>query len=127
MLSPNAIERVMDEKKVRDHYGVLAGKIKSEILANHPIDELKDPPVPDWVVGLLTEQLVGYRTRIKMVLMHHFDITNDRPSKRFVSDKEMRHSPLQHESQAVKEARMKNKLAAIDYLQKKKQQEKKGK
>lgn len=123
MLYPNAIERTLKREKVMQHYGDRFPKLLKDVLKDHPIDELKDKEIPQWAIDIMKDKRIGYAQRIKIVMMHQFDITNVSPSWRFVQPRDVRNAPLQCEPEAMKEARLKNRLAAIDYLQKLKQSE----
>lgn len=123
MLYPNAIERTLKREKVMQHYGDRFPKLLKDVLKDHPIDELKDKEIPQWAIDIMKDKRIGYAQRIKIVMMHQFDITNVSPSWRFVQPRDVRNAPLQCEPESMKEARLKNRLAAIDYLQKLKQTE----
>lgn len=89
----NAIERVLGHKAVIDKYGDRLPHIREKLLGEHKLDCLSDKPIPDWAIQILKDPTVGYRTRIRIVMTHQFDITGESPSWRFVSPKDMREAP----------------------------------
>ena len=89
----NAIERVLGHKAVMDKYGDRLPQIKRKLLEEHKLDCLADKPIPDWAIQILKDPTVGYRTRIRIVMTHQFDITGESPSWRFVSPKDMKEAP----------------------------------
>lgn len=89
----NAIERVLGHRAVIDKYGDGLPQIKAKLLEAHKLDCLSDKPIPDWAIQILKDPTVGYRTRIRIVMTHQFDITGESPSWRFVSPKDMKEAP----------------------------------
>lgn len=73
----SAIERVMFDGSLKSHYDMLHPTMVKDMLKDHPLDFEKDEPVPNWAVKLLCDKRVGYRTRVRIVLTHHHDITGD--------------------------------------------------
>ena len=115
----NAIERVLSMNAVVKHYGVDIEDIKKNMLASHPLDCEKDQPLPKWATDILKDKSVGYRTRIRIVMMHHFDITGESPSWRFVQPKDMKEAPPRDPPKELVELRSKNKAKAEEYFKRK--------
>ena len=94
MLSENAIVRVLSHHAVVEHYGAAKTKeIRDKMLAAHPLDDEHDAPLPNWAVQILKDPSVGYRTRIRIAMTHHWDITGENPSWRFVQPMDMKSAP----------------------------------
>lgn len=128
MLAPkdNAISRVMAHHQVVDHYGKDATKkLTEQMLLAHPLDDEHDAPIPKWAAQLLKDKSVGYRTRIKIVMTHHWDITGENPSWRFVPPKDMKEAPPKPPPTWLQSFREKKKKEARDFLVKKTQEENK--
>lgn len=115
----NAIERVLSMDAVAKHYGDAIEGIKKNMLASHPLDCEKDQPLPKWATDILKDKSVGYRTRIRIAMMHHFDITGESPSWRFVQPKDMREAPPRDPPKELVDLRSKNKAKAEEYLKRK--------
>ena len=85
----NAIERVIERKipnlKRSDE---LVGNRK-RLMNEHKLDTLIDPALPSWAVRLLADSGIGASVKIEMVLTHHFDITGEVASERYVCPKEL--------------------------------------
>lgn len=85
----NAIERVIERKipnlKRSDE---LAGS-RRRLMKEHRLDTLTDPALPSWAAKLLADSGIGASVRIEMVLTHHFDITGETVSERYVCPKEL--------------------------------------
>lgn len=101
----NAIERVLGHKAVVEKYGDRLPQIKEKLLGTHKLDCLNDKPIPDWAIQILKDPTVGYRTRIRIVMTHQFDITGESPSWRFVQPKDMREAPERPASKELVEFR----------------------
>lgn len=101
----NAIERVIAHKAVVDKYGDRLPIIREKLLEAHKLDCLNDQPIPDWAIQILKDPTVGYRTRIRIVMTHQFDITGVSPSWRFVSPKDMSEAPERPASKELVEFR----------------------
>lgn len=101
----NAIERVLGHKAVVEKYGDRLPQIKEKLLGAHKLDCLNDKPIPDWAIQILKDPTVGYRTRIRIVMTHQFDITGESPSWRFVQPKDMREAPERPPSKELVEFR----------------------
>lgn len=101
----NAIERVLGHKAVVEKYGDRLPAIKEKLLGAHKLDCLTDQPIPDWAIQILKDPTVGYRTRIRIVMTHQFDITGESPSWRFVTPKDMREAPERPAPKELKEFR----------------------
>ena len=120
MLSPNAIERTLRDPNVIKHHG--AGNIKrliDRLLKEIPLDEQSDSPLPRWAIDILREREIGYRTRFKMVFMHHFDITNENPDYARVQPSDVRKSPPLPPPNWLIEFRRKQANIAKEYIEKK--------
>ncbi len=115
----NAIERVLAHKAVIDKYGDRLPQIKEKLLGAHKLDCLNDQPIPDWAIQILKDPTVGYRTRIRIVMTHQFDITGESPSWRFVQPKDMREAPPRDPPKELVDLRSKNKAKAEEYLKRK--------
>lgn len=96
----------------------IAKELKDELLKDHPLDEENDKPLPEWAIGIMKDKRIGYRTRIKIVMMHHWDITGENPSWRFVQPSDMKNTPEREAPKDVKDFRMKQKEKADEYLSK---------
>lgn len=124
MLAENAIVRVLAHHAVIDHYGAeKAQKIKERMLCAHPLDEEKDAPLPQWAVQILKDPSVGYRTRIRIAMTHHWDITGENPSWRFVQPSDMKNSPPKPPPSWLQAHRAKKIEIAKKYLEKTKTKE----
>jgi len=121
----NAISRVMSHHQVVEHYGKEVTQRKIErMLVAHPLDDDKDAPLPKWAVNLLKDPSVGYRTRIRIVMTHHWDITNENPSWRFVQPKDMKEAPPKSTPVWLQAFRENKQKVAREYLAKQKKETK---
>ena len=123
----NAIERVMTRGSIERRYGkeATARKLR-EMLINIPLDEEHDAELPEWAIRMLIEKSVGYRTRISMVLTHHWDITGDNPSFRFVKQREMDMAPPKPIPRWLAEFRERRMQIANEYINKQRERKKKS-
>jgi len=124
MITPNAIERVLRDESLVSHYGDkdIEHKVKA-MLARIPLDEQTDTPLPDWAISILRDRTVGYRSRIKMVFMHHWDITDVNPDQSFVQLKDKRSAPDKPIPPWLVEFRAKRAAIAKEYIERKEKEE----
>ena len=79
MMDRNAIRRVMDSRKYIAQFGKKwVDETIEKMDRAFMLDESKDAPLPEWAVQLLNYDDINYRARIKIVLLHHFDITQEK-------------------------------------------------
>lgn len=72
----NAITAVFDSYPVQEHYGADKARVMcNRVLGACPLDAMKDEPLPEWAINILKFGMLGYRERIRMLFMHHGDIT----------------------------------------------------
>lgn len=114
----NAIERTLEGRMIVEKYGDRLPKIREKMLAEHPLDHNKDEPMPQWAIDILKDPSVGYRSRIKIVMIHQYDITGTNPSVRFVSTNDMSDAPDKEVPKSIKEFRASKTKAADEYLKK---------
>lgn len=120
MLEENAIVRVMRSRAIINHYGPdEAKRITEKLLKEHKLDEAVDQPVPQWAIDILKNPRVGYRTRIKILMTHQFDITDVNPSWRFVLPMEAENAPPKPPPKWLVEFRAKRLAETKKYLEKK--------
>ena len=112
----NAVERVLEHRQVVERYGERIHKIREAMLAKHKLDFEKDAPIPQWAIEILKDPHVGYRTRIKMVMTHQYDITDENPSWRFVQPSEMRDAPEKPPPKELVEFREAKRKQAEEYI-----------
>ena len=85
----NAIERVIERKIPNLRRGDELAHSRNRLLKENRLDTLTDPSLPSWAVKLLSDSSIGASIRIEMVLTHHFDITGEMVSERYVCPKEL--------------------------------------
>lgn len=85
----NAIERVIERKIPNLKRGDELVQSRKRLMKENRLDTLTDPALPSWAVKLLSDSSIGASIRIEMVLTHHFDITGDVASERYVCPKEL--------------------------------------
>lgn len=112
----NAIERVMEMKALASHYGEKISEIREGMVKDHPLDYTKDAPVPDWAIDIMKDKRIGYRTRIKIIMTHQFDITDCNPSMRFVTPSEARNAPPKPPPKKILDFRAKKAKEAEEFL-----------
>lgn len=118
-VNQNAIARVMAHKSVIMHYGEEgAKKITEQLLRDHPLNDETDKELPPWAIDILKDASIGYRTRIRIAMTHHWDITGENPSWRFVQPKDMREAPPKPPPDWLTEFREKKKQVAKNYIEK---------
>lgn len=114
MVSPNAIERVLNSRDVVEKYGpVYVKEMISKYMDFTQINDDTDDPMPEWAVQMLKTPGVGYRTRIHMCMTHHFDITNTCPCHCGIglTRKEMEDAPPKYTKEFVELRERKEKEA----------------
>lgn len=115
----NAIERTMERKTMVEFLGKdEAEKTTQRLLAAHPLDDRKDAPIPEWALNIMKDKTIGYRTRIKIVMMHHWDITGENPSWRFVQPSDMKNTPPRKAPEWLEKHRDKQTKIADEYIEK---------
>lgn len=115
----NAIERTFKLSGVIERYGEKVPELCASMVRNHPLDCEKDQPIPQWALDIMKDKTVGYRTRIRIVMTHHFDITGESPSWRFVPPKSMKEAPPRDPPKSLVALREKNRQKAEEYLKSK--------
>ena len=129
MTENNAVMRVlgscefMDAWKVRcarndgrcrlDDYDSFIDKM----MRNSNLDKDTDRPLPDWALFLLGVSDIGYKWRVKIVLLHHFLITGVIPSSNIIGN--LYADELVEIPQWLKEIRERRKKEAEELLKKK--------
>lgn len=127
-LKDNAISRCLAEHGFIDHYGKdLAKKKCDAMLSAHPLNDDTDAPLPKWAINIMKDKSVGYRTRIKIVMTHHWDITGENPSWRFVQPSEMKSAPPKQPPEWLEKFRESKKAVARDYLLRKQEEKENNK
>ena len=125
MITPNAIERVLNDDKVVAHYGQEWVRLMTAYLQdNHPLNSDTDAPVPQWAVNLLLAKGIGYHQRVRMVIMHHWDITGDSPQDLHIKYKDVLKAPAAPIPDWLAEFREKHAAIAKEYLERKDKEEK---
>lgn len=76
----NAIERVMNDRKLKTFYEFTHPLMLEDMLKEHPLNHETDDPIPEWAISILKDKRVGFKIRVRMILTHHYDITNERVS-----------------------------------------------
>lgn len=80
----NAITAVFDSFTIQDHYGAdKARAMCNRVLAACPLDKDNDAPLPEWAINILKFGMAGYRERIRMLFIHHSEITGE-PVKHYL-------------------------------------------
>jgi hypothetical protein len=91
---PNAIDRVFSRESLKRHHGEeTVKKLKEEYRVRHPLNFMRDDPVPEWAISILRDSTVGYRTRIRILMMHQYDIINMCPTKVLTENEELTKAP----------------------------------
>lgn len=85
----NAIERVIERKIPNLRRGDELARSRKRLLKENKLDILTDPALPSWAIKLLSDSSIGASIRIEMTLTHHFDITGEMVSERYVCPKEL--------------------------------------
>ena len=85
----NAIERVIERKVPNLKNGDKLARSRKRLVKENSLDTLTDPALPSWAVKLLSDSSIGASIRIEMVLTHHFDITGEMVSERYVCPKDL--------------------------------------
>lgn len=80
----NAIERVVAMKAPTLKSGDELAKSRDALVKRHRLERMFDPALPRWAAELLSDSEIGASVRIAMVLTHHFDITGEVASERYV-------------------------------------------
>ena len=120
MISPNAIERVLDNCKYKGtqcwHKRQMA---KRQMLRWIPLDEQKDEPLPQWAIDILRYRNISYLLRFKMICAHHWDITGHNPDPARLYKYEMLAAPQKPIPDWLVEHRKKQAAIAKEYLERK--------
>lgn len=76
----NAITMLFDtNENISNHYGRDKARIMCEkMVAEVPLDKDNDAPLPEWCVKLFTNNILGFRERLRIALLHHRDITGEK-------------------------------------------------
>lgn len=77
MIIENAITHLFDRfGAIADHYGQDKARLMCEQMLNKiPLDKNSDSPLPKWAMDVLFYNGIGYRERLRVLLMHQSDIT----------------------------------------------------
>lgn len=112
---PNAIERVLSRRDFVDLYGEENAKsIRDKAKLAHKLDFRTDAPLPQWAIDIIRDSsLGGYKSRIKILVAHQFDITDTNTSKTFLRKMEVDSAPpkptpdwlIKHREEKVKVAK----------------------
>lgn len=120
MITPNAIERVLNDEKVVAHYGTEWVEWMNHYLQeNIPLNSDTDTPLPKWAIDLLVAKAVGYHNRIRMVLMHQWDITGQNPEELKIRKKDVDKAPGLPLPDWLIKFREKHTAIAKEYLERK--------
>ena len=120
MITPNAIDRVLDDDAVVHQHGKeLVEWMKKDLNRLACIDEEKDAPLPKWAIEILRYRAIGYRTRIKILCTHHWDITGENPDIVRLQKKDMRNAPPKPIPQWLADFRKRHQKIADEYIKSK--------
>jgi len=93
MIEKNAITRVLEQPRQKEKYGDRWEIIHQSVQSRCPLDEERDEPLPQWVINLMRESDLPYKTRLKIMATHHFDITHENCNWVFLPTEEARKAP----------------------------------
>lgn len=87
---PNAIERVLSRRDFVEFHGPKAAKeLRTKLKAEYKLDYRKDEPLPQWAIDILKDvRFGGYKTRVRVIFAHQFDITDTNPSNTIIHKQE---------------------------------------
>lgn len=92
---PNAIERVLSRRDFVDLYGEKGAKdIREKAKAAHKLDFRTDAPLPQWAIDIIRDSsLGGYKSRVRILIAHQFDITDTNVSTVLLRPREVDELP----------------------------------
>ena len=112
---PNAIERVLSRRDFVDLHGEKGARnIREKAKAEHKLDFRTDAPLPQWAIDIIRDSsLGGYKSRIRILIAHQFDITDTNVSTTFLRPREVDELPpkptpdwlVKHREEKVKVAK----------------------
>lgn len=88
-----------------------------KMMRNNRLDAKSDQPLPDWALQILSNTELGFKWRVKIVLLHHFMITGVIPSSNIIGH--LYADELVEVPQWLKEIRERRKKEADELLKRK--------
>ena len=80
----NPIVVVLGNPKYQERYNKIdasmnADELIKRTLDRHDLDPDTDTPLPEWAFRLLSDTVLSFKVRVKMVMLHHFNMTGQAP------------------------------------------------
>ena len=107
------------ERYNKDNASMNADELIKRTLDRHDLDPDTDTPLPEWAFRLLSDTVLSFKVRAKMVMLHHFNMTGQAPLWGGMKSETFKGAPMK-ESEWLNKFREEQAKKAEDLIKKRK-------